>query len=107
MFPSITMQLDTMRKPQRFSLMNMSDGRIYAQSDKRLLIFSPETGEGMLSTKGNSQIDLMPIRGGKKITLSRREIGLIQDELAPVDPNGRTSLGGGVVQVANTMQVIG
>ncbi len=52
-FRNVTAQLGNMRKPQEFTVYpKTGDGRIIVQSDKSIGQFDPETGKGVLNTRG-------------------------------------------------------
>lgn len=105
MFPTVTAKLDTMRKAQEFIVQPMSDGNVMIQSDKRIGTFDPITGEGRLSTKGSTFIDLHPVRGSKRITFPAEFVAACLAVMPR--PGGTTDLAGGVVRVVNTVQVVG
>ena len=54
---NVTAKLSKMRKPQSFTIYprstSTSDNDIIVQSDKSIGKFNPETGEGVLNTKGS------------------------------------------------------
>ncbi len=102
MLGRVTAKLHTMRKAQTFTVQPMSDGRIIAQSDKRIVTFDPGTRKGVLSTRGNSFAHLHPIMGAIRYDVS--EDFAAQCLAVLPKPGGSTDLGG--VTVQHTVQVI-
>lgn len=99
MFPTITAKLDTMRKEQDFCILTDDQDNIVIQSDKRFGRFNFRTGNGYLSTKGNTSLHLHPSLGGKRFTFPPEFVAECLRLAAPQDST--VSLGGGVV-IANT-----
>lgn len=96
MLKSFDFKLGNMRKPQNWvvcPVSNNTDGSIYVQSDKSIGKFNPETGEGVLNTKGRYFMHLNQIMGAQPFTFPKEFI-----ELAKA--NGWTKgehIGGGVI----------
>lgn len=97
----VTGKLHTMRKPQEFSVLTMSDGRVMVQSDKSIGVINPDTGDGQLSVKGNTFMHLS--LNGFTYAFPAE---FVQACLSVIERQGATTDLGGVIQI-NTGKVIG
>lgn len=105
MFPRAIGKFDNMRKPQEFVVLTTDGDDLIVQSDKRFGRFNFRTGEGRLSTKGNSTIDLHPIRGGIDFTFPPEFVTACLEAAAPKD--AEVSLAGGGFIIQTTVKDIG
>jgi hypothetical protein len=103
LFQTVAGTFGNMRKPQEFIVLPTSDDNIVVQSDKSIGMFDPETGRGVLNTKGKYFPHLTPAGGAQPFTFPRDFITACLR--ACPSTGGETALAGGAVIVKHTVQV--
>jgi hypothetical protein len=98
----VTAKLHTMRKPQRFHVSPMSDGRILVQSDKSIGVFDFRTCEGVLNVKGHYFPHLNRALGAMAFTFPLEFVTECLEASPALD--SVTHMGG--VTFVNTIEVI-